>query len=54
MVKNSFCQEDAALLDISAENAENGEKQQNVATPLLFDPSEQASYVFNLETKYQS
>ena len=43
MVKISFCQEDAALLNVSVESAENGEKQQNVATPLLFDPSEQAS-----------
>ena len=43
MVKISFCQEDAALLNFSVESAENGEKQQNVATTLLFDPSEQAS-----------
>ena len=30
-------QEDAALLNFSVESAENGEKQQNVATALLFD-----------------
>ena len=43
MVKNSFCQEDAALLNFSVESAVNGEKQQNMATLPLFDPSEQDS-----------
>ena len=41
IVKNSCCQEDAPLLNFSVENAENWEKQQTVATPLLFDRSEQ-------------
>ena len=40
-MKNSYYQEDALLLNFSVESAENGEKkQQTVATPLLFDHSE--------------
>ena len=42
IVKNLCCQEDAPLLNFSGESAENKEKQQKVATPLLFDHLEQA------------
>ena len=46
--------EDALLLNFSAESEENWEKQQKVATPLLFDHSEQVSLVLYPETKYQT
>ena len=38
--------------NVSAESAENWEKQQKVATPLLFYHSEQACLVLYPETKY--
>ena len=54
IVKNSRCQEDAPLLNFSIESAENWEKQQKVAIPLLFDHSEQACSVLYPETKYHT
>ena len=44
----------APLLNFSVESAENWETQQKVATPLLFDHSEQACLVLYPETKYQT
>ena len=38
----------------SVESAENWEKQQKVATPLLFDHSVQACLVLYIETKYHT
>ena len=52
IVKNSCCKEDALLLNFSVESAENWEKQQKVATPHLFDHSEQACSVLYPETKH--
>ena len=52
--ENSCCQEDALLLNFSVESAENWEKQQNMATPLLFDNSEQACLVLYPKTKYHA
>ena len=54
VVKNSSWQEDAPLLNFSAESAENKGKQQKVATPLLFDNSEQACLMLYPETKYHT
>ena len=45
---------DAPLLNFSVESAESWEKQQKVATPLLFDHSEQACLVLYPETKYHT
>ena len=52
--ENSCCQEDVPLLNFSVESAENWEKQQKVATLLLFDHSEQACLVLYPETKYHT
>ena len=41
-------------VEFSVESAENWEKQQKVATPLLFDHSEQACLVLYPETKYHT
>ena len=43
-----------ALLNFSVESAENWERQQKVAIPLLFDHSEQACLVLYPETKYHT
>ena len=43
-----------APVELSAESAENWEKQQKVATSLLFDHSEQACLVLYPETKYHT
>ena len=42
------------MLNFSVESAKNWEKQQKVATPLLFDHSEQACLVLYPETKYHT
>ena len=52
--ENSCSQEDALLLTFSFEIAENWEKQQKVATPLLFDRSEQDCLVLCPKTKYHT
>ena len=49
MVKK-WCHEDAALSNFSVESAENWEKQQKVAAPLLLYHSEQACLVLYPET----
>ena len=54
IVKTSYYQEDALLLNFSVESAENWEKQQKVATPLLFYHSERACLVLYPETKYET
>ena len=46
--------EDAPLLNFSVESVENWEKQQKVATPLLFDHSQEACLVLYPETKYHT
>ena len=42
------------LMNFSVESAKNLEKQQKVASPLLFDHSEQACLVLYPETKYHT